>query len=311
MMVDPLGLQSGEPGSLLTGGNVPGSSGWGAISGYYKSSLVPQSQRPLELQGMLGAMAMMRILSGDAAGYASRTSGGGSGMLTSYEQLLQISYWQKQWGDETKRRGKSKKEFGGPGSLWNLMLDGELKGKWRIDEVDDLENTVYYQKSDGTYGSASLWNAVVELKHQNKSDEVEYPWVKKLNDMYGQGTFITASVLSFSGTKSGKTLSMGGAYVWRASTYSAQKALLTELAYGSKTIGKIGNNLGYAGLVITGVDMYMNGINTSNSLDAVMGIVSFVPGWGWIVGGVYFIGNATVEAATGKNIGQHIDELIK
>ncbi|WP_293683684.1 RHS repeat-associated core domain-containing protein, partial [Spirosoma sp. 48-14] len=157
MMVDPLGLQSGEPGSLLTGGNVPGSSGWGAISGYYKSSLVPQSQRPLELQGMLGAMAMMRILSGDAAGYATRTSGGGSGMLTSYEQLLQISYWQKQWSDETKRRGNGSRKYfsAGQGGFFSEETAEDLIGA-TIDGFDLKENIVKVTLANGGGSNYSI-----------------------------------------------------------------------------------------------------------------------------------------------------------
>lgn len=38
--------------------------------------------------------------------------------------------------------------------------------------------------------------------------------------------------------------------------------------------------------------------------------VSFVPGFGWVIGGAYFIGNAVSTGATGKTIGQHVDDYI-
>lgn len=106
------------------------------------------------------------------------------------------------------------------------------------------------------------------------------------------------------GTKPRQVLSMGGRIFGEQVIIQPKKALLKELAHGSNTIKAVGQYAGYGGLAITGLDMYMN------SLDAIMGIVSFIPGWGWIAGGIYLFGNATVEAATGKNIGQHIDELI-
>jgi len=115
MMVDPFGLQSGKsdprpPGSLLTGGSVSGSSGWGAITGYYRSMLGSQP-RPAELQGFLGIMAMMRILSGDAAGAASRMSPGGGSSMSSYEQMVQIDGIQRQWRRYANNRSENQKNI--------------------------------------------------------------------------------------------------------------------------------------------------------------------------------------------------------
>jgi len=41
--------------------------------------------------------------------------------------------------------------------------------------------------------------------------------------------------------------------------------------------------LNAAGLAMTGIDIYNNGLNWSNGTDAVIGIVGFVPGVGWII----------------------------
>lgn len=115
------------------------------------------------------------------------------------------------------------------------------------------------------------------------------------------------TALSFVETKPGKLMAMGGRHVWKASTYSAQRSLAWDVNFGNKAISRTGKVLGGAGLLLTAGDMYYNGVNTSNSLDAAIGIISFVPGWGWIAGGIYFIGNAALEATTGKNAGQWID----
>jgi hypothetical protein len=47
-----------------------------------------------------------------------------------------------------------------------------------------------------------------------------------------------------------------------------------------------------------------------SSLDAAFGIVSFVPGWGWVASGGYFVVNLGIQAYTGKSIGQHIDDNV-
>lgn len=60
--------------------------------------------RPAELQGNLSIYTMMRILSGDASGSATRMSVGGGSMMSSYEQLVQIDSWQRQWKKEQRRR---------------------------------------------------------------------------------------------------------------------------------------------------------------------------------------------------------------
>ncbi len=64
-------------------------------------------------------------------------------------------------------------------------------------------------------------------------------------------------------------------------------------------------------MIYTLYDMSENGVNVSNSLDFIVGGMSFVPGWGWIVGGTYFIGNMAIEQYSGQNIGQHIESWIK
>lgn len=54
--------------------------------------------------------------------------------------------------------------------------------------------------------------------------------------------------------------------------------------------------------------MYVNGVNSSNTLDAFFGGVSFAGPWGAAIGGVYFVGNLITVGVTGKTIGQHVDD---
>lgn len=85
--------------------------------------------------------------------------------------------------------------------------------------------------------------------------------------------------------------------------YTGTKEWTSQKASGAK-FGKV---LGYAGLALTAYDMYQNGVNTSNSIDAFFGGVAFA-GWGAAASGVYFVGNLLTVGITGKTIGQHIDD---
>jgi hypothetical protein len=69
--------------------------------------------------------------------------------------------------------------------------------------------------------------------------------------------------------------------------------------------------LGLAGLGVTGIDIYKNGLNWSNGTDVVMGAVGFIPVVGWAISGAYFIANFVVEEETGESIGQHLGEAVR
>jgi RHS repeat-associated protein len=75
----------------------------------------------------------------------------------------------------------------------------------------------------------------------------------------------------------------------------------------AKLAGKIANKLGALGLVVTGADMVTNGVNTSNTLDATFGAVSFAGLIGAAIGGTYFVANLITAGVTGQTLGQHVD----
>lgn len=101
------------------------------------------------------------------------------------------------------------------------------------------------------------------------------------------------------------SLTIGGSYVYRSSTYAAQRALAFEAVKTGKAL-KIGGNVqGGVGIGLTLYDMKVNGINASNTLDAAVGAASFIPGVGWIIGSVYFVSNAYMQATTGESIAEH------
>jgi len=72
---------------------------------------------------------------------------------------------------------------------------------------------------------------------------------------------------------------------------------------GAKSFG---TKLGLVGVGISLVDIGSNGINTSRTLDVVMGGVAFIPVIGWGISGTYFISNLVTIGITGQSIGDHI-----
>ncbi len=52
-------------------------------------------------------------------------------------------------------------------------------------------------------------------------------------------------------------------------------------------------------------------IKASNVLDAAVTGVSFVPGWGWVVGGVYLGADMITKGVTGQSIGLHLDNAVE
>ncbi len=66
-----------------------------------------------------------------------------------------------------------------------------------------------------------------------------------------------------------------------------------------------GNTLGAVGVGISVYDMTQNGINVSNSMDAIMGATTFIPVVGWIISGTYFTASFITELSTGKSISEH------
>lgn len=64
--------------------------------------------------------------------------------------------------------------------------------------------------------------------------------------VYSSATAIPGAALGFvTETKAGKLLSMGGSYVWKSSSYSAQRELANEMAAGSEFAKGAGKALAY------------------------------------------------------------------
>ncbi len=95
----------------------------------------------------------------------------------------------------------------------------------------------------------------------------------------------------------------------RLSTFKGTSTEVTNLGklgvnlgnYGKLTVEAGGKILTGAGVLIPIADMAFNpnADYWSDGTDAVMGAVAFIPGVGWIISGVYFIGNTAIQVRQG------------
>ncbi|SDI27128.1 RHS repeat-associated core domain-containing protein, partial [Flavobacterium omnivorum] len=83
----------------------------------------------------------------------------------------------------------------------------------------------------------------------------------------------------------------------------------TKIPTAMKGVG-VGMGLVSAGLVVS--DVVINEqIKASNVLDGVITGASFIPGWGWVIGGAYLGADSITKGVSGKSIGQHLDEAVE
>lgn len=78
----------------------------------------------------------------------------------------------------------------------------------------------------------------------------------------------------------------------------------------SKYAGKV---VGGLSLALTAVDILFvsKELKVSHCLDAAMGVLSFIPPYGTVVGLAYFGGNMILKTTTDKSIGHHVDKLFE
>ena len=73
----------------------------------------------------------------------------------------------------------------------------------------------------------------------------------------------------------------------------------------TKGLGTVAN---YAGAVIVlGKVAYNGRIAPSDVLDGVVAGASFIPVYGWAIGGLYFLGDVATKQITGQSIGDHLN----
>lgn len=113
----------------------------------------------------------------------------------------------------------------------------------------------------------------------------------------------TGTILGASGTARGTKMAI--------LDFAAQSdESIKNLKYykGVKTVGRYA---GGASVLITGAEvLYESEFRASHALDVTMTGLSFIPGFGWAIGGGYFVTNLIVNYTTGMDIGEHLDSRL-
>lgn len=132
----------------------------------------------------------------------------------------------------------------------NYILDGE----------DEKYYHVHYWTSDLKREGALLLKAD---QTQDGDGDVSTSGIgiTDINSIFANGTFVAWMGMSIMDTKTGKVIAMGGSYVFKSSSFAAQRGLIAEAAMAGKGLEIAGNTMGGIGLFLTGVDIYSNGLN--------------------------------------------------
>ena len=194
-------------------------------------------------------------------------------------------------------------------------IDGQIKrqkdGSYAI---NDRTNMISYTKGDDSnYTSSDM--------HLNDG-VIESVIVKEapygLKDMFD---LTTTDVSLFENVAwQGMSTAQKSKFVWDAKKIVKTTTGLTIPGSNSSwyrtKIPKAMKGIGVAGGAVTGAvlvyDVVDNKqIRASHVLDATITAVSFVPGWGWVVGGVFFGADMITKGVTGQSIGDHLNNYVE
>lgn len=193
-----------------------------------------------------------------------------------------------------------------------------------INEIASKGNTInairYETNNKGVfgvsilYGNNSIDNVVVGRDFVRLPEFQDV--VNKVREVSGldiAGTIVASGSVSFDLTRNGL---LGVQQL--ANKFGTTKYLLTDIGeykllkvgnFGTLTADGLGKLFGYTGVAIPVVTMIINGkADWSNGTDALVGVISFIPGGGWLIGGSYFFANMAVKSITGKSIGDFAGE---
>jgi hypothetical protein len=190
-----------------------------------------------------------------------------------------------------------------PTSAFNVTVTdpnscGTMGYSGLLNKNGDILSTIRYNSLEGS--DAEGWTSVGSVSYSSLLLSYGVPIETQESDRSpsaDQMLLAAGSILNIFGI--GTTLAIEGP----KPTYVGPKEWASRVTTGAK----FGNRLGAAGLVLTGADMMVNGVNTSNSMDAYFGTVSFGGPIGAAIGGTYFVGNLLTLGVTGQTIGQHVD----
>ena len=197
----------------------------------------------------------------------------------------------------------------------NMGINGRIqKNDDGTYSINDYNNHISYTAGDDSgnmLGDTHVHDGVIESLLVTNEKSPSYFW--RIKDFSDNGFNLFSEYYYNKIPTSTKSK-----YVYETSKFLKQKTGIKIKGYSNiyrnvipKTFRVIGNTSGVISLGKVGYDVInTHQVKGSNILDATIGTISFIPGWGWIAGGVYFGSDVMVTLFTGNSIGEHLDYYI-
>jgi hypothetical protein len=240
-----------------------------------------------------------------------------------YDGLGRARYDEHGWYIDPTRRGQARPDVlemlaaidkvsgGGSGKV----ISSDDTGSWIRHKVGNESKVIY--DFDGNFKTLAEVVLMPVYSYEFVANNSQSYDLNNINNMlnvtgfvFSELSYLTANNSSWIGSK-GKFFSteilnkqINGKYINGVKGYRNGYKSALKIAGNYKAAGNI---VGAFGIGVSLVDMGVNGVNASNSLDLIFGAASFIPVYGWAISGAYFLINAGIQASTGKNIGQLIE----
>lgn len=193
-------------------------------------------------------------------------------------------------------------------------IDGRIiRNKDKTYSIIDKNNIVYTRGDDSQY----------TLDAHRNDGVIEEILLQKTKSSWGETTFdITSTSIDIVENLKWNKMSTAqkSKFVW-----DVNKKLASKMGYklrGSTSswyrqkIPKGFTKIGYGTAIISGTIIAFdviesNQIRASHVLETAITGASFIPGWGWVVGGLYLGADLLTTGITGSSIGEHLDQAVE
>ena len=193
-------------------------------------------------------------------------------------------------------------------------IDGRIiRNKDKTYSIIDKNNIVYTRGDDSQY----------TLDAHRNDGVIEEILLQKTKSSWGETTFdITSTSIDIVENLKWNKMSTAqkSKFVWDVNKKIASKIgykLLgntsswyrQKIPKGFRIAGRV---TGAASIGLIGIDIYKSEkIKASHLLNTAVTGASFIPGWGWVVGGLYLGADLLTTGITGSSIGEHLDQAVE
>jgi RHS repeat-associated protein len=172
----------------------------------------------------------------------------------------------------------------------------------------DFGARMYFTNSDEDVNATVALSTFVSMSFLKESFEA----IEKIS-----GAEIGAKITEVTGLSSEATIAGMSAIQQLANKFGGTSYALQDIGeyklfklgdLGTATLKNVTRGITFASLTFSLVKIGQEGLNWDNGTDAVVGGLALIPGYGWMIGGAYFLANGIVKSITGRSIGDYIGE---